>query len=594
MKRFLIYFSTIFLLFYMGCNEGIDPITALDPGPDADAPAVTISFPVEGTKLQVLEAVASINIKFEVTDDIEIGSVKVLLDGSEIASFSGADFKDYRRFLGDFVYDNITNGLHTLDVTATDLGGKSTTATVNFEKEKPYETKYMGEILYMPFDGDFIDLVSITRPTVVGGPGFAGESVVGLDAYAGAADSYLSFPTEGLLGPEFSAVFWMKVNDSPDRAGVLVIGPPDDANPTAQNNRKNGFRFFRENAGGKQRFKLNVGRGDGDSWFDGGEAADVTPNTDDWNHFAFTISNGKAVVYIDGQIAKEGDLTGVDWAGCDVLSIMSGEPRFTGWNHRSDQSFMDELRLFDRALSQTEIQDIIFEESGQTGGYQPKYDGEIFYLPFDEDHTELVSRTAATVVGTPGFAGEGKQGGNAYAGATDSYITFPTDGLLNDEFSAVFWFKPNADPDRAGILVIGPPDPDNPDAMNNRKSGFRFFREGSADSQIFKLNVGKGDGDSWFDGGADATIDPTTGDWVHLAFTISGTECVVYIDGDVAKQGDFTGVDWTDCDVLSVMSGAPRFTGWNHKSDLSYMDELRLFNKALTQDDIKAIIAAEQ
>ena len=56
---------------------------------------------------------------------------------------------------------------------------------------------------------------------------------------------------------------------------------------------------------------------------------------------------------------RESDITGVDWTGCDILSIMSGAPRFTGWNHRSDSSFLDELHLFDKALTQSEIQDIM-------------------------------------------------------------------------------------------------------------------------------------------------------------------------------------------------------------------------------------------
>ena len=89
---------------------------------------------------------------------------------------------------------------------------------------------------------------------------------------------------------------------------------------------------------------------------------------------------------------------------------MSGEPRFTGWNHRSDQSFMDELRVFDRELSQGEIQGIIVDEAGAVGGYQPKYDGEMFYASFDGDYKEMVSGTEMTIVGSPGFAGEGVPG----------------------------------------------------------------------------------------------------------------------------------------------------------------------------------------
>jgi len=149
---------------------------------------------------------------------------------------------------------------------------------------------------------------------------------------------------------------------------------------------------------------------------------------------------------------------------------------------------------------------------------------------------------------------------------------------------------------RAGILVIGPPDTGKADNLQNKRTnGFRLFREGSATNQTFKLNVGNGTADSWFDGGATASVNPATAtDWMHIAFTISPTECVVYINGNVVKQGAFTGVNWTGCDILSIASGAPRFTEWNHLSDLSSMDELRLFNKALSQVEIKAIMDAEK
>lgn len=581
-------------IFVVACNEGIDSITPMDPGPDQTAPQVTISFPVEGTQIQLPEVVSSVNIKFEVTDDIEVGSVKVFYDGSEIASYS--NFKDYRRLVvDDLMYDNVVNGMHKLTVSATDLEGKTTNVDINFEKSPPYIPKYPGEIFYMPFDGDNMEMISFQVPTIIGNPGFSNEKIKGSKSYAGATDSYLAFPTDGLQNNELTAVFWMKINAVPDRAGILVMGPEDTAKPTAQNNRKSGFRFFRENAGGKQRFKLNAGNGNADSWFDGGAAADVDPTIGEWVHMGFTISNSECVVYIDGQVVKQGAFSGIDWAGCDVLSIMSGVPRFNGWNHNSDLSFMDELRLFNRALPQSEIQAIITVESGKDFTYTPKYEGEIFYMPFEEDYLEYVSQSEATMVGTPGFA-NGKVG-KAYAGATNSYLTFPTDDLKGNQFSAAFWMKINSTPDRAGILVMGPEDTENADypvKQNNRKNGFRFFREGGATNQIFKLNAANGTADNWYDGGAVATVDPTAVDWVHLAYTISSTECVVYINGEVVKQGDFSGIDWTGCNVLSIMSGAPRFTGWNHWSDESLMDELRLFNKALSQAEIKAIIDDEK
>jgi hypothetical protein len=65
----------------------------------------------------------------------------------------------------------------------------------------------------------------------------------------------------------------------------------------------------------------------------------------------------------------------------------------------------------------------------------------------------------------------------------------------------------------------------------------------------------------------------------------------VYINGQVVSEGTFDGVDWTGCDILSIASGAPRFTEWGHLSDLSLYDELRMFNKALTQAEVQAIMA---
>ena len=88
-------------------------------------------------------------------------------------------------------------------------------------------------------------------------------------------------------------------------------------------------------------------------------------------------------------------------------------------------------------------------------------------------------------------------------------------------------------------------------------------------------------------------IDPTIGDWIHIAFTVSDTATMIYINGvAVANTGDMTGklVDWTDCDIISIGSGAPRFSAWDHLSDSSYIDDLHLFDRALTEAEIIDII----
>ncbi|HET8736494.1 MAG TPA: LamG domain-containing protein, partial [Pricia sp.] len=511
-------------------------------------------------------------------------------------------FKDYRRVLvDDLVYNGLGDGSHELTVTATDLDGKSTSATVNFSKEPPYVSQYEGEILYMPFDGDYVDLISFETATEVGEPGFVEEeaSLKGAGAYAGAEESYLTFPGDRFQNGEFSAIFWLKINAVPDRAGILVMSPPLIGG--TNNDLNKGFRFFRENAGGMQRFILNAGSGDANTSLAGWEVADVDPNTDEWVNLAFTISATETKVYIDGQLVREDPLDGIDWTDCNILSIMSGAPNFTQWNHLSDQSFMDELRIFDRAISQEEVQQIMADDSGEfVSSYTPTFDGEMFYMPFDDDYKELFRDVAVEAVGNPGFAGESVSGSNAYAGAADSYLTFPTNeigSITTDEFSATLWYKMNADPNNGGILTISPEDTENadyPGVQNLRTSGFRFFREGNETRQVFKLNVGTGDGEAWFDGQDAAALDPTTTtDWVHLAFTISDESAVIYINGEVVSEGTFTGIDWSGCDLLSIGSGAPRFTQWNHFSDLSFIDELRLYDKALSQEEVQAVMGSD-
>ncbi|MDR5589536.1 LamG-like jellyroll fold domain-containing protein [Christiangramia sediminicola] len=560
------FFGFIFsLLLFTSCEyDGIDSITPVDPGADEGAPEITITAPAEGNTIKVLEEVSSINIKFKVVDDIEVANIDVMVDGNMIASMN--EFLDYRIVNEEVVFDNVTNGEHTVTVTATDLDGNTASKTVNFSKEPPYTPKFQNEYLYMPFDGDYVDLITLKTSDVTGNPGFAGESFLGSNSYMGAADSYLDFPFDGSIGTEFTATFWYNVSGDPDRAGILVAG--------ADENRTQGFRLFREGSATEQRIKLNVGTGEGEVWNDGGT---VDPSSDEWVHVAFTVTAEQTAIYIDGMLVNTGNMAGmaIDWTGVENLTIGAGGETFSYWGHEHDTSSLDELRFFDKALSQEEIQGLINASS------------ETLKLSFDGSYQDDASNKEVTVVGSPSISSDTFEGSGAYAGAADSYLTLPSEGLLSKTLSATFWYKVNATPDRAGIIVVGPEDSENPDAQNVRTSGFRLFREGNATEQRIKLNVGTGEAESWNDGGV---IDVTAGEWVHVAFTISETETAIYLDGELVNTGSLGApVDWTGTDIVSIMSGAPRFTGWGHLADASMMDELTFYNKVLTPEEIQAM-----
>jgi hypothetical protein len=359
MKLYKLLFLTL-LIFAIGCDKGyIDDITPKEAGPDEEEPVIDMVFPKGDIVIPFTDEETDLDIQIEVTDDIEISTVQLTLDGTNLATYN--DFTDYRRFLSSYLYEDLQLGDHTLEITATDESGKTTTETLEFNVTNKYTPKYDGEIFYMPFEGGlYTEIITEIDATVVGNPGFTDGYV--LNGYQGADSSYLTFPAAELMNDEFSAVMWYNVDNSeePNRAGILVIGPPNDGYPVSLNN---GFKFFREAAGDNQRIKLNAGNGTGYNWFDGGADADIDPGANTWVHLAFTISGTECKVYINGEVVREAEFPGISWDNCETLSIMSGAPNFVHWNHRFDRSLLDELRIFDKALTQGEIQAIIDDES---------------------------------------------------------------------------------------------------------------------------------------------------------------------------------------------------------------------------------------
>jgi hypothetical protein len=349
-------FGAAVLSFAMACEDGIDPISAVDPGPDTQSPTVVISNPsTSKITIPFTDQTTDLQIEFAVTDDIEIKNISLLLDGAEVESYNS--FTDYRRASRAYLYDDLAIGMHTLEIVAEDAAGKTASSSHAFEVTNVYEPVLESEVFYMPFENNTNDLISLEAATPVGTPGFA-EGKSG-KAYAGAANSYLTFPINELTaGTGFTAAFWYKLNSTPDRSGILTIAQPDPTN----NNRTTGFRLFREATGSGQTIKLNVGNGTADSWFDGGAAASLPNGTTEWAHVAFTISATEVKVYLNGQVVSQGSSGGVSWANCTALSIASGAPNFTEWGHVSDLSLYDELKIFNTALTLEEIQLIMGDE----------------------------------------------------------------------------------------------------------------------------------------------------------------------------------------------------------------------------------------
>ncbi|KQB41866.1 putative lipoprotein [Flavobacterium daejeonense] len=218
------------------------------------------------------------------------------------------------------------------------------------------------------------------------------------------------------------------------------------------------------------------------------------------------------------------------------------------------------------------------------GNYTP-LDGETLFAEFNNTYyLNSINGAPATKVGNSSL-GDPKVGEYSFMGATDSYITYPVKGLFGtNELTVAFWYKVNAAPDRSGLVVVGNPSITGDDG---RKYGFRLFREGNGSSQTIKLNAGIGTGESWNDGGV-LTVD---NNWVYITLTISATESKIYFNGVLQRTSTFSSpVNFTGCVDFLIGSGGPTFSYWGHKSDNSLYDEIKVFNKVLTQTEIVSLM----
>lgn len=217
------------------------------------------------------------------------------------------------------------------------------------------------------------------------------------------------------------------------------------------------------------------------------------------------------------------------------------------------------------------------------GTYTPK-DGEKLYADFENKYLlnsvngAPAQKTGNTTLGIP------KKGNYSFSGAANSYISYPVKGLYSTNgISFGFWYKVNASPDRSGIITINDNEINTDD---NRTGGLRIFREGGTAKQRIKLNLGTGTADSWNDG---AELD-VNGNWVYITVTISPTQSKIYFDGVLKNTASYTSFDFSKSSTMVVGSGAPSFSYWGHNSDVSLMDDLRVFDKVLTVTEIQSLM----
>ena len=296
----------------------------------------------------------------------------------------------------------------------------------------------------------------------------------------------------------------------------------------------------------------------------------LTNNT--WHHIAFTSDGSTAPkLYIDG--VERGTAQFSDAARCAYYT--STEPlaigHFTTNSAYNLEGKIDQVRIFNKALNQTEV-DTLYAETAcvytcttDTVDYPTT---NVAYYKLDnsaEDETGTYDGTATNVNYTFGRFGQA-----AVFNGSSSKITTPYNALFND-FSISFWVKMN-DLSYYQVLL------GTTDSFASQE-GLGIFYDSSLNTIGFDGNIN----------GARITVQTGSyqiiqNQWHHVVFTnnSSNNEKILYIDDNL--QVNNTSLGYIDGQNYGLVFGS--YNAYSNNRLNGSIDQVRIFSSALTSTQV--------
>ena len=320
-------------------------------------------------------------------------------------------------------------------------------------------------------------------------------------------------------------------------------------------------------------------------------APPTSPNVADgqWHHVAAVVDRANATsgvrLYVDGvQVFAGSPLTGNLDNTSDLYLGMRTPAQNGGGFLPGD---LDEVELIKRALTQQEIQAIFNASSaGKCKCVQPP-SGMVAWYWMDGNANDFGGSNNPSATNAISFvAGKDNQGVTFGSGG---YIDIPhSPALANQQFTIDAWVKPNGAP-------LAP-------ASNNDFWGAVIVQKGlsaptgytnvpislgwSAQQQKFVFTFGNQT--------TDRIVSSSTfpaGQWYHVAATYDGSTMKLYVNGNLEASKPFTSSITYDSKIpWTIGSTAPPIRAAGYPRTFNgVIDEVEIFNRALSQAEIQAI-----
>jgi hypothetical protein len=307
-----------------------------------------------------------------------------------------------------------------------------------------------------------------------------------------------------------------------------------------------------------------------------------------WTHVAMTFasSNHLLSIYVNGNFDTSGSVTGSVIVTSEAL-FFGNQPRSSPyWWSYYCPSKLDEIDLWGRALSSTEIKAIY--DAGRAGKLNPNCvepsTNCVGWWAADENNHDFARTNFANLFNgcyySPAFVSSGFtcDGVNDYAVVTNAPDVNPTNAITLETWIYLnYWTSSGAPYGNYPIISKDGCDHD------------RQYLLTVSSAQKFRFHVGTtGSGFAFSDG--NTTVEP--GGWIHVAMTYdSGTSnLILYVNGaqDKVVSGVIGSIINTSEHVF--LGGAPHSCFAYYFPGL--VDEPSVYNRALTATEIAAIYTA--
>ncbi|MBP9109195.1 MAG: VCBS repeat-containing protein [Pyrinomonadaceae bacterium] len=300
----------------------------------------------------------------------------------------------------------------------------------------------------------------------------------------------------------------------------------------------------------------------------------VVPN--EWQHVAMTYDSatGIATIYLNGSIVAGptnlGSFTPATASDLYLGRRVSPAYRFSG--------VMDEVELFDRALSQSEIQSIY--NAGSAGKCHtfctPPPANMVDWWPADGNGNDIQGGQTATLGNGATFS-TGKVGQAFTLDGVNDYAMVPASSnwaFGTTDFTIEFWMLNSANDDHRPIV-------------NNRKT--------PASENMWAVEIYPVANRVEFHTGYSILLTAndllTSSSWNHVAVTRNGTTLTIYING-VASGSITNASNFSEINDLQIGRDIMSGNNLGGRTLPGGVDELSIFNRSLTSTEIAAIYNA--